>query len=192
MSRKMPESGVKSTLARFVAPRETRLEGADWAGIANNRAGGDRELMHSSRTGTSTNSAARLGAMGRTPDPQLSPPRADEFPQAQPVETRPGVGFARRCDVGMTDDFKSGICGLQRLYEPRELPVLNVGERLVVSAFEFDADRIVVAVRAPPPRRFTCMPGAFRARHELDHFAVAAHQKMRRNLELRDAAIIRM
>ena len=56
--------------------------------------------------------------------------------------------------------------------------VLRVLERELVTAFKLDADREIVATRAPQPIRNTGMPGAPRARNKLDQIAVAADEKV--------------
>jgi hypothetical protein len=64
----------------------------------------------------------------------------DETAQALPVEARPGIRFARGGNIRVADDFELAISTLQGGYEWREFGILNIRERLVVGAFELDAD----------------------------------------------------
>ena len=57
--------------------------------------------------------------------------------------------------------------------------ILRIGERLVVRAFKFDAQRKVIARLTPFKAGNTRMPGAVQARHKLRDLAVAFNQKMR-------------
>ncbi len=52
-------------------------------------------------------------------------------------------------------------------------------EAVAFEAFEFDADRIVVAVRTALPYGLPGVPGALVARDELPKFSAAANQEMR-------------
>jgi hypothetical protein len=64
----------------------------------------------------------------------------DETAQALPVEARPGIRFARGGNIRVADDFERAISTLQGGYEWRKFCILNIRERLVVGAFQLDAD----------------------------------------------------
>ena len=71
-----------------------------------------------------------------------------------------------------------GECGCKTL-------VLAVGIWPVVRAFEFDADRIVVALFATPVARHACVPGTSIKRDELRHRAAPRDQEMARHAHAR-------
>ncbi len=64
--------------------------------------------------------------------------------------------------------------------------------RNVVRAFQFDADRKIIAAFAPAPVRLSGMPGPPVERHELHERAVAADEQVRRDFHPVDFAKIRM
>lgn len=70
--------------------------------------------------------------------------------------------------------------------------ILRISERRGVAAFEFDADRKIIAAFAALPVRDTGMPGALVAGYELNQGAVAADEKMRRHLQTLQRMIIRV
>ena len=70
--------------------------------------------------------------------------------------------------------------------------VLRVLERQFVAAFEFDAERKIIALFPVLPAGNSGMPGALCAGHKLDQFAIAADQEMRRYPEGADGRKIGM
>jgi len=112
--------------------------------------------------------------------------RSQHRPVARPVKPRTGVGFARRRNIAVPNDFRDRIARHQCPCERRKAPVLRRSERHRLIAFNLDSDREIVAARSSPPDRFTGMPGSLRARYELDYGTVAAHQEMRGCLQMRD------
>ena len=122
----------------------------------------------------------------------LGPPGGGQPAKPGPVERRPGVGLAFRCDGGMTGDVLDRIAareGSQQSRKDRVLPDL-VGQ--VVGAFELDADREIVAMRASAETRYAGVPRALVARHELHEPTVATHEKVCGDVQMRDRRIIRM
>ena len=101
----------------------------------------------------------------------------------RPVKMRAGVGFAssRRRDIAVADAVSYRIRGAQCRDEARQNQILRLLERQIVRTFKFDANREIVTAMSIAPLRFTCMPGARPAGHELDQLAIAADQKVRRN-----------
>ena len=79
-----------------------------------------------------------------------------------------------------------------RRAQARQGFVLRAFEDLAFEAFEFDADRIVIAVRAAAPRRCTGVPGAIVAAHELPQLAVASYIEMRGHLQAADGPEVGM
>ena len=70
--------------------------------------------------------------------------------------------------------------------------VLRVLERQFVAAFEFDAERKIIALLPVLPAGNSGMPGALCAGHKLDQFAIASDQEMRRYSEGADGRKIGM
>src|SRR5438034_11484431 len=112
--------------------------------------------------------------------------------QPRPVETRAGIGLATGCDVAVRGDVAQRECSFQTVNQLDQARVLSVGEGGIVRAFELDADREIVAPLAAAPARDAGMPGAARDRHELHELAVAPHEEVRRDAQLRDLAEIRV
>ena len=67
---------------------------------------------------------------------------------------------------------------LQALCQLAQLPVLVVGKCVEVRAFQFDADREVVAALPVVPAGLAHVPGALAARYKLNQFAIAADQEV--------------
>ena len=107
---------------------------------------------------------------------------------------RSGIGLATEggSDVGMADAVLDRIFALERPGQIRQYRVLGIGECLVVGAFEFDADRKVVAAVAAAPSGLPGMPGAPGTRDKLDQFAIAAYEEVAGNLVVMDFAIVRV
>ena len=92
----------------------------------------------------------------------------------------------------MAGDRGNRIALTQGVDQAPQRGVLGVGEGLLVAAFEFDADRIVVAVVASAPRGPAGMPGAPVAGDELDDATGATDVEMRRHLQPGDLGEIWM
>lgn len=104
-------------------------------------------------------------------------------PEVHPVKMRAGICFAstRRRDIAVADAVGNWIRCTQFRDEVRQNHILHLLERQIVRAFEFDANREIIATISITPLGFTCMPGARPARHELNQLAIATDEKVRRN-----------
>ena len=61
----------------------------------------------------------------------------------------------------MPDAGGDRISRMESTGERPQPVILGGAERQVIRAFEFDADRKIIAALAPEPARFAGMPGAF-------------------------------
>src|SRR3989338_723904 len=109
-----------------------------------------------------------------------------------PVEARPGIGLASRCDVAVAHYGLNRIAVSQLIEQTVEGQVLGLFKCLLITTLEFNADGKVVAALPPPPTGHAGMPGPPRTGDELDQFAVATHEKMGRNPQSLYLAEIRM
>lgn len=114
--------------------------------------------------------------------------------EASPFEMRPRIGFssARQRYVLMTNTICNWIGFPEYFNELPQNPVLNVFERDVVTAFELDTNRKVITPASTVPLRLARVPGPRLTGHELNQFAIAADQEMRRNRHMRDGFEIRI
>ena len=78
--------------------------------------------------------------------------------QARPVELRARIGFAPRRDVAVRGDILQRKRGAQHAHQLAQALVLERLESAVVSAFELDTDREIVAALAPCRRRVSAAP----------------------------------
>src|SRR5882672_3793570 len=114
------------------------------------------------------------------------------FPETSPVERRPGVGLAARCDVGMADDVDDGVARSQKQKQTAQARVLSPRVGLVVDALELDTDGKIVAALAAAPDRRARVPRAARAGDELNQLAVAPDEEMRRHLQIAHRLVVGM
>ena len=105
-----------------------------------------------------------------------------------------GIGLATGWggNVGMPNAILDRVCALERPGQFYKYLILGIGERLVVGAFEFDADREVVTAAATAPLGLSSMPGTTRARDELEQFAIAPYHEVAGDLVALDLAIVRV
>ncbi len=103
--------------------------------------------------------------------------------ESRPVKQRAGISLSRRRDVAVRSDIGKRKDGLQRTHQASERVVLRRLERAVVSALKFHAYRKIIASAAAAPGASAGVPRTAPDRHELDERAIAAHKKMRRNLQ---------
>jgi len=82
-----------------------------------------------------------------------------------------------------------GTQGLDNGLQHRVLPVIV---RRFILAFEFDANREVVASLLPAKTGLASMPGSFRERHELDDSAITPNKQVSRDLHPADFPEIRV
>lgn len=83
----------------------------------------------------------------------------------------------------MPSDMRYGVAPKKFLQQLGEAGILSVFKRFAFQSFEFDADRIVVAIAATAIVRNACMPGTCIAVHELPYRAIALDIEMARNLK---------
>lgn len=104
--------------------------------------------------------------------------------QPTPIKAWTRISLASGRNVTVADNGLNRIMAPQVGEQAVEGQVLGILKRQFVTALKFDAERKVIAVLSPHPARDTCMPGAARAGNKLDQFAIAAHKKMGRNLQI--------
>ena len=92
----------------------------------------------------------------------------------------------------MAGNIADRVARPQHAREGGEPPVLGRRERRFAGAFHFDPDREIVAARFTLPARFTSVPRALRARHELDQLAVAPDQEVGGHFRARDRGVERV
>jgi hypothetical protein len=112
--------------------------------------------------------------------------------EPRPIEERPGVCLAARCDVGVANDIFDRVVVAQNLGQGHQASILWRSERGLVAAFKLDANREIVAALPRAPLRNSSVPSAHSTWHELDHLAPAANQEVRRNAQRLDFPIVGM
>lgn len=75
----------------------------------------------------------------------------------------------------MPGNVRDGVVAAQVLAQLGQTPVLGIFKSVAFQAFEFDADRVVVAVGPSTVGRLTRMPGPIVAADELPQAAIAAY-----------------
>jgi hypothetical protein len=98
--------------------------------------------------------------------------------QALPVKARTRIVFAAGRDVLMAGDVRYRVVPVQGLAQPTQLLVLGVLEHIAFQAFEFDADRVVIALGASSVLGLAGMPGPVVGADKLPQAAVATDIKM--------------
>ena len=112
--------------------------------------------------------------------------------ESRPVKQRAGISLSRRRDVAVRSDIGKRKDGLQRTHQAGERAVLRRLERAAVSALKFHAYRKIIASAAAAPGGSAGVPRTAPDRHKLDERAIAAHKKMRRNLQPPQSGEIRI
>ena len=104
-------------------------------------------------------------------------------------QSNAGPGSVLRPGAISPDDGRSGQCRVRQPQctdEAGEYRVLGLRVGHVVRPLELDPDREIVAAFTALERRRARMPGAAPERDELHDLAVAADQRVRRDLQARD------
>ena len=112
--------------------------------------------------------------------------------ESRPVKQRAGISLSRRGNVAVRSDIGKRKDGLQRTHQAGERAVLRRLERAAVSALKFHAYRKIIASAAAAPGGSAGVPRTAPDRHKLDERAIAAHKKMRRNLQPPQSGEIRI
>ncbi len=112
--------------------------------------------------------------------------------ESRPVKQRAGISLSRRGNVAVRSDIGKRKDGLQRTHQAGERAVLRRLERAAVSALKFHAYRKIIASAAAAPSGNAGVPRTAPDRHKLDERAIAAHKKMRRNLQPPQSGEIRI
>ena len=112
--------------------------------------------------------------------------------ESRPVKQRAGISLSRRGNVAVRSDIGKRKDGLQRTHQAGERAVLRRLERAAVSALKFHASRKIIASAAAAPGGSAGVPRTAPDRHKLDERAIAAHKKMRRNLQPPQSGEIRI
>ena len=79
--------------------------------------------------------------------------------QHRPVKAQSRVFFAARCDVFVPGDMGNGILRYQGATQRCQRFVLRRLKDIAFQPFEFDANRVVIAVAAAPVAGLPSMPG---------------------------------
>ena len=98
--------------------------------------------------------------------------------KAPPVKASTRIVLAARRDVLMAGDVRYRVVPVQGLAQPTQLLVLGVLEQIAFQAFEFDADRVVIALGASSVLGLAGMPGPVVGADKLPQAAVATDIKM--------------
>ena len=139
--------------------------------------------------------ATRAGRVGRARTPcrckggrRKTPPF---FLQVllQPAPVKPGawVVLAPGRHVFMACHMGNGMAQGQVVAQGCQRAVLGCFKHVSLQPFQFNAYRIVIALRTAPVARGPCMPGALVTVHKLPQRATALHKEMGRNLHAADA-----
>ena len=99
--------------------------------------------------------------------------------QPCPVEAWAGVLFSAGRNVFVPCHMRDGVVAAQVLTKISQAAVLGVFKEIAFKAFEFNADRVVIAVGPPSVLGLPCMPGAVIAADKLPKRAIAADVKVR-------------
>ncbi len=106
--------------------------------------------------------------------------------KTRPVERRARIGLASRRYITVPGNPLAGQLrvGLQQgSGDCDQRLVLRTGKGSIVSSFQLDADREVIARFSPLKAGFARVPGAAVKGHELGHATVTLDQQMRRHLQ---------
>src|SRR6218665_176489 len=112
--------------------------------------------------------------------------------QLRPVEPGAGVLLAPRRDMLVAGDMCYRVAQRNVPAQHGQCPVLGRLEVQALQTFEFDADRVVIALAAPTVGRLSCMPGAPIAVDELLRLAAAGDEKMCGDLQAAQVLVVGM
>ncbi len=114
--------------------------------------------------------------------------------QQMPIKKRARISLATRSDITMPDQTTGTVRIMlpQCFYHSCQHFILSIIERLLITAFQLDADGEIIAVLAPQILRAAGMPGALIKGHELNDLAITPDQQMCRHLKLMNLGEVRM
>lgn len=146
-------------------------------------------LLH--RGGASARSLRRMTGRQRGIRKTLIGP-SQHLLQSPPLESWTGVQLSAWSNVLVTGDGGDGAYLSQVLAQADKAFVLHWIERIAFQPFQLDTDGVIVAVGSVHPDRLTRMPGTVEYADELNDFARASDQEMRRHLKSADGFEIRV
>ena len=79
----------------------------------------------------------------------------------------------------MSSHMRDGVVPFQVLAKSSQASVLRIFKEIAFEAFEFNANRVVIAVCASSVLGLPCVPGAVIAAHKLPQGAIAPDVKVR-------------
>ena len=126
-------------------------------------------------------------ARGKTPSIQTT-----GLLQKAPIQPRPGIGFAPRCNVFMAGDVAHRVALGQSRQQGQQGFILRWLKQATLQAFEFNADGKVIAVVTARKVRAPGMPGTRVTADKLPQFAATLDIKMRGDLQALDLFEIRV
>ena len=112
--------------------------------------------------------------------------------QALPVKARSRIAFAAWRNVLMARNMCNGVVSVQVQAQPTQLLILSVLEHIALQAFEFNTDRVVIALGATSVFGLTGMPGPIVGADKLPQAAVTPDIKVRGHLQAPDLCEIRV
>ena len=112
--------------------------------------------------------------------------------QQRPVEAGAWVQFAARRNMLVPCNVRDGVGLKKRGAKPGQCFVLGCLKEASFKPFQFNADRVVIAIAAPAVAGFPCVPCPVIATHKLPQRASAGNKEMRRNLQAANALEVGM
>lgn len=109
-----------------------------------------------------------------------------------PVEACTRILLSAGGDMFMACNVRNGIVRNQCLAQLGQRLVLRRFKLQVFKAFELNANRIVIAVIAPTPMRFACVPRAIITADKLPQHTLAGDEKVRRHFHPTNALKVRV
>src|SRR5580765_5812850 len=109
-----------------------------------------------------------------------------------PIEKWPGISFSTRRNMRVTGHIGERITTTQDDSQGGQHLILPVGERRLIAAFQFYADRKIVATFTAAKCRQPSMPRPIVGRNELQQAAITLNHEMRRYSQGTQLVEIRM
>ncbi len=169
---------------RLPPPSKRRVFRASWDGLASWAA---QMLTRDECPCTRTGLARCLGVLGKT----LSVP-TQGLAQTSPIEARSRILLSTWGDVLMSSDMRNRVPIPQLSAQVRQCFVLRVFEGVAFQAFEFNANRIVVAVVPFSPGGCAGVPSPGICVYELNQLAIPTNKKVGRDFHAPDALEVGM